>query len=80
MADYKAIVRRVDPSIPLICVCGNHDAFDRPTPESLATFERHYGEYFFTFWCGGVQCIVLNSSLYFGAFMFVPHSLSPERE
>ncbi len=63
VADYKQIVSEIDPSISLICVCGNHDIGDRPTHESIAAYQSHFSPQFFSFWVGGVHCVALNSSL-----------------
>ena len=60
-ADFKRIT--ADLAIPLVCVCGNHDVGDRPTPASLKAYRDDYGADFRAFWCGGVRCLVLNSQL-----------------
>lgn len=62
--EFKRIAAKIDPSIPLVCVCGNHDVGNRPSPESLAVYRREFGDDWFTFWTGGVCSVVLNSSLY----------------
>ncbi|KAF4532926.1 hypothetical protein B566_EDAN015638 [Ephemera danica] len=51
-ADLKAILKQIDPEIPLVCVCGNHDVGDIPTND------------YYSFWCGGVLCLVVNSQLW----------------
>ena len=53
--DYKLACASVDPSIPLLCVCGNHDVGNRPTPESLALFRREYGDDYFAFHVRGAD-------------------------
>ena len=63
VADYKAIVSKIDSAIRLICLCGNHDVGDRPTKESIAAYEANFGPHYFSFWAGGVHCVALNSSL-----------------
>ncbi|MDF2577332.1 MAG: Calcineurin-like phosphoesterase superfamily domain protein [Chlamydiales bacterium] len=63
VTDYKRIVSEINPRIPLLCLCGNHDVGDRPTVESIATYERNFGPQYFSFWAGGVHCTSLNSSL-----------------
>jgi len=54
---------KVDAEIPLVCVCGNHDIGNRPTPDSIASYQEHFGDDYFSFWVGGVYNIVLNSSV-----------------
>lgn len=34
--DLKAVLCKLNPNIPLVCVCGNHDVGDNPTVESIA--------------------------------------------
>jgi hypothetical protein len=51
--DFKAVFQGLDPEIPLICVCGNHDVGDQPTVESIAKYRNKYGDDFFSFWVGG---------------------------
>jgi 3',5'-cyclic AMP phosphodiesterase CpdA len=62
--EFQRIARQVDPSIPLVCLCGNHDVGNRPTPELLAAYRHDFGDDWFRFWIGGVYCAALNSSLY----------------
>jgi 3',5'-cyclic AMP phosphodiesterase CpdA len=64
VAEYQRIARRIDPAIPLLYVCGNHDVGNRPTPASLAAYRKEFGDDRFTFWAGGVCGLVLNSNLY----------------
>lgn len=37
--DFKRIYSQIDSSIPLICVCGNHDVGDTPTPKTIQKYE-----------------------------------------
>lgn len=63
VAQYKHDFSKVDPDIPLVCVCGNHDVGNRPTPSSIASYQENFGDDYFSFWTGGVFNVVLNSSL-----------------
>ena len=36
--DFMAVFQQLDPAIPLVCICGNHDLGDQPTPESLERY------------------------------------------
>ena len=56
-AALKAAFASVRADIPLVCVCGNHDVGNRPTPASVADFVRAWGDDYFTFWSGGVKLI-----------------------
>lgn len=56
--DFKEVFKELDPSIPLVCVCGNHDVGDTPTHQSLKKFRSNFGNDFFTFWVGGKRVAV----------------------
>jgi len=62
--DIKQVFNELDPSIPLVCVCGNHDVGDEPTSESIQRYVNHFGDDYFDFYCSGIHCIVLNSQFY----------------
>jgi len=60
---FKEIFSRIDKHIPLVCVCGNHDVGNRPNPFTLNQYTNHFGDDYFSFWCGGVKYLVLNSQI-----------------
>lgn len=62
-AEFKRIARGIDRRIPLVCVCGNHDVGNSPTPHGLAGYRRDFGDDWFSFQVAGVYALVLNSSL-----------------
>ena len=64
LAEFKRIFSKVGSAIPLVCVAGNHDVGNKPTPDSLKEHRALFGDDWFGFWAGGVRCLVLNSSLY----------------
>jgi hypothetical protein len=61
---FKAACGRVHPSVPLVCVCGNHDVGDRPNAASIAQYRGEFGDDYFTFWVKGVKCICVNSQFW----------------
>jgi 3',5'-cyclic AMP phosphodiesterase CpdA len=63
VAQYYQDFSKVDAEIPLVCVCGNHDIGNRPTPKSIASYHQNFGDDYFSFWVGGVCNVVLNSSV-----------------
>ncbi|KAH6942877.1 hypothetical protein HPB50_011389 [Hyalomma asiaticum] len=63
-ADLKRVFSKMTSEVPLVCVCGNHDIGNQPTPASVDAYRNSFGDDYFTFWCGGVMCIVLNSQFY----------------
>jgi len=63
-ADFKATLCRLDPAIPVVCVCGNHDVGDRPTASDISRYTDEFGDDYFDFWLGGVHYLVVNSQLY----------------
>ena len=60
--DFKKVFDNLQ--IPCVCVCGNHDVGEKPTVDSVMRYRSSFGDDFFSFWCGGIYCIVLNSQYY----------------
>jgi len=83
-ADLKAVYSELDPSIPMICVCGNHDIGNQPTVESIEKYKTSFGDDFFSFYHKGAAFIVLNSQFYENASMakqqYKEHEIWLERE
>ncbi|XP_038591453.1 serine/threonine-protein phosphatase CPPED1 [Micropterus salmoides] len=65
--DLKAALMGTDPSIPLVFVSGNHDLGNTPTPRTVEHYCSAWGNDYFSFWVGGVFCLVLNSQLFYDA-------------
>lgn len=63
IAEYKRIAAKLDPSIKLYSVSGNHDVENAPTPASLKLYKQHFGEDRYTFRSGNMLGIIINSSL-----------------
>uniref|UniRef100_A0A3Q3VZ48 Serine/threonine-protein phosphatase CPPED1 n=1 Tax=Mola mola TaxID=94237 RepID=A0A3Q3VZ48_MOLML len=63
--DLKAALTGTDPSIPLVFVSGNHDLGNTPTPRTVEQYCNAWGSDYFSFWVGGVFCLVLNSQLFY---------------
>jgi hypothetical protein len=62
--DFKRIWSNIDPQIALVCLCGNHDVGNRPTPRSISRFRDAFGDEYLAFWTNGSYNIVLNNVLY----------------
>jgi len=60
---YKLIWSKLDRDIPLVCVCGNHDVGNQPTDKTIKLYKDEFGDDFFSFWCGGVKFVILNSQI-----------------
>jgi len=60
---YKRITAKLDRSIPLYNLPGNHDVGNEITAESLKTYRKHFGKDYYTIKKGGTTAIVLNSPL-----------------
>src|SRR5665213_337724 len=58
IAEYKRILRELDPSIPVYSVAGNHDVGNVPTPATLAGFRAAIGQDYYTFSEGDIFGIV----------------------
>ncbi|XP_068610629.1 serine/threonine-protein phosphatase CPPED1 [Brachionichthys hirsutus] len=63
--DLKVVLKETDPSIPLVFVSGNHDLGNTPTPRTVEQYCSAWGNDYFSFWVGGVFCLVLNSQLFY---------------
>jgi 3',5'-cyclic AMP phosphodiesterase CpdA len=63
IAEYKRIAAKLDPSIQLYSVPGNHDVDNKPTPEILSAYRKEFGADYYTFKKGDLFGIVLNSGL-----------------
>jgi len=63
IAEYQRISQKIDPSIPVYHVAGNHDVGNDPTPETLASYRRSFGRDYYSFRAGPIYGIVLNSTL-----------------
>lgn len=61
VAEHKKLFQRLDKNIPLVCVCGNHDVGDEPTPQTIASYRKDFGPDYFSFAVDGVLMIVANS-------------------
>ncbi len=62
-AEYWRIAKKLDPSIPLYNVAGNHDVGNTPTPASVARYVKRFGPDHFVFHRGDFTGVVLNSSV-----------------
>lgn len=62
--DFKKCFKNLKSDIPLVCVCGNHDVGDTPTPDTIADYRKTFGDDYFSFSCGGVLFVVLNSQYF----------------
>ena len=63
VAEYKRITAKLDPSIPLYTVSGNHDLSNTPTPEKLAFYREKFGKDWYSFRHADLYGIVLNSTI-----------------
>lgn len=63
IAEYKRILRQLDPSIPVYSVAGNHDVGNTPSEQTIAAYRSAIGRDYYTFTAGSVFGIVLDSNL-----------------
>jgi serine/threonine-protein phosphatase CPPED1 len=54
---------RVSETIPVLFVPGERDVGLMPSPASLAAYRSKFGHDYFSFWYGGLKCVVMNSTL-----------------
>ena len=62
--DYMDVMSSVDPDIPLVCLCGNHDVGDKPTRATIDLYRGRFGDDYLSFWLGGVKYVCVNTQLY----------------
>ncbi|MHC4399638.1 MAG: metallophosphoesterase [Planctomycetota bacterium] len=60
---YLDVARRLDESIRLHNVAGNHDVHPEPTPESIEWFHKRFGQPWYAFTHGGSLFVVLESDV-----------------
>lgn len=63
VAEYQRIAAKLDRSIPLYNLPGNHDVGNAPTPETVAAYVKAFGPDHYTFTSGRLTGIVINSSV-----------------
>ncbi len=63
IAEFKRIAAKLDHSIPLYAVPGNHDVGNEPTPESLAAYREQFGRDYYSFRSHDMAGFVLNGNL-----------------
>jgi 3',5'-cyclic AMP phosphodiesterase CpdA len=61
--EYLRIAGKLDKSIPLHQIPGNHDVENQPTPESIAAYKKVFGPDHYSFTVRSLYGIALNSSL-----------------
>ena len=63
--EFLRISGKIDPSIPIYYVAGNHDVGHEPTPETLSAYRQKTGPDYYSFCSGPFYGIVLNSGLFY---------------
>ena len=71
--DFQRTWAALDPDIPLVCLCGNHDVGNTPTVESIERFTSRFGDDYLGFWCRGCYMLCLNSNTFFDSSHTVEH-------
>lgn len=61
--EFKRIAAKLDSSIPIHLVAGNHDVENVPTEQSLDFYRKNVAEDYYTFTSGNTLGIVLNSTI-----------------
>jgi len=79
LAAFKDIYSKLDETIPLVCVCGNHDVGNKPTEKTIHLYREEFGDDYLSFWCGGVKFTVLNSQIVQGLSLLDDLSVAHEK-
>jgi serine/threonine-protein phosphatase CPPED1 len=61
--EFQKILKKIDASIPVYLVAGNHDVGHEPTPETLAAYRKSFGRDYYSFRAGPVYGIVLDTTI-----------------
>ena len=61
--EFHRIAEKLDKSVKLYLVAGNHDVKNEATPDSLAYYRKRFGADYYSFRSGEIAGIVLNSNL-----------------
>ena len=61
--EYFRITSKIDRTIPVHAVAGNHDVGNEPTPETLRAYRGRFGPDYYSFRHGRVHGIVLDTSV-----------------
>ncbi|CAM9230647.1 unnamed protein product, partial [Ectocarpus fasciculatus] len=63
--DFQSVWKKLNPTIPLVCLCGNHDVGNQPTKGSIDNYKSFFGDDYFAFWCNSCYFVCVNSNIYF---------------
>jgi serine/threonine-protein phosphatase CPPED1 len=63
IGEFLRITKKIDASIPVRYVAGNHDIGHEPAPNALAEYRKSFGPDYYSFRSGPVYGIVLDSNL-----------------
>ena len=63
IAEFRRIVGKIDASIPVHAMPGNHDVANVPTPATIEAYVKILGPDHYTFHHGGLTGLVLNSTV-----------------
>ena len=63
IAEYRRVLGKIDPAIPVYNVPGNHDVGNVPTRKTIAAYEREFGPDHYSFKHGDFVGLVLDSNL-----------------
>lgn len=61
--EYFRITAKIDRSIPVHAVSGNHDVGNEPTPEAIKAYRSRFGPNYYSFRHGRVYGIVIDTSV-----------------
>lgn len=63
IAGFQQVARRLNPTIPLHLIAGNHDVGNAPTPFSLQAYRKIFGRDYYSFHLGRMEGLVIDSQL-----------------
>uniref|UniRef100_A0A5K3FB79 Metallophos domain-containing protein n=1 Tax=Mesocestoides corti TaxID=53468 RepID=A0A5K3FB79_MESCO len=64
ITDLKSSLHNLSSGLPVFVLPGNHDIGNSPCMADIEDYKSHWGDDYYTFWCGDVKYLVINSQLY----------------
>jgi 3',5'-cyclic AMP phosphodiesterase CpdA len=63
VAEYLRIEKKIDPTIRVYHLAGNHDVENAPTPAALAAYRKTFGPDWYSFRQGSFAGVIINTSI-----------------
>ncbi|OWZ11227.1 AGC protein kinase [Phytophthora megakarya] len=72
---FQELLNHIAPQIRLVFVAGSSEF---SSEEELTKYQQHFGDARFSFWFGGIKCIVVNTAILFNESDFAKEGVAQE--